>query len=98
MRYNKINKSKGILKKNKDIQHNNGKALLQHNKGSHVDLITNFYPNYKWLLWKFVSVPQNFWKDKENHRKCLDYLAKEMNIKVIDDWYNISIKVRYFCK
>ena len=51
------------------------------------------YPNFNWLPWKFISTPQNYWKQIENQRKCLDYLTKELNIKEMDDWYKVSVNV-----
>ena len=66
---------------------------MQHNNGSHIKLITSVYPKYDWLPWRFLNTPQNYWTDIQNQRKCLDYLAKEMGVKEMNDWYKVSLKV-----
>ena len=58
-------------------------------------MLLSAYPNYQWLPWKFNQTPKGYWKDIQNQRKCLDYLAKELNVKELDDWYNIGFEVSY---
>ena len=91
----KIKKLKKNLKiEHKDILRNYGNTLIKRNENSHIKLITSFYPNYHWLPWKFKHLPKGFWQDKQNHqRKYLDYLAKELNINDINDWYKVSVNV-----
>ena len=48
---------------------------------------------FTWLPWKFGNVPSNYWSDIQNHRKYLDWVAKELNIKSFPDWYKVSLKV-----
>lgn len=38
------------------------------------------------------KVPRGFWKLKENQKKFLDKLGKELGIKGHEDWYNITTK------
>ena len=54
------------------------------------------FPNYEWLPWKFNKVSPNFWDVPQNQRKFLDWFAKELNIKEMSDWYNVSVQVFYF--
>jgi hypothetical protein len=51
------------------------------------------YPDYNWLPWKFGKCPANYWDDVKNQRKFMDWAAKELNIKDMSDWYNVSINV-----
>ena len=59
-------------------------------------LITDIYQDYDWLPWKFNRLSIDFWKDDKFARRYLDWLANELNIKSMDDWYNISIKVTIY--
>ena len=56
-------------------------------------LLASVYPSYSWLPWRFGKCPQNFWGEISNQRKFLDWASKELNIKEMADWYNISHKV-----
>ena len=52
------------------------------------------FPEYEWLPWKFNTVPKGFWDDRANIDKYMSWLSKELNIKTIEDWYNVTQKVR----
>jgi hypothetical protein len=56
-------------------------------------LLSSTYPDYDWLPWKFTLCPRNFFNDPKNQRKFMDWAAKELNIKEMSDWYNITAKV-----
>ncbi len=47
------------------------------------------YPEYDWIPWKFKQVPRGFWADEKNHRKFFDWLAKELNMKTLQDWQSV---------
>ena len=55
-------------------------------------MITSLISDYNWVPWKFSVVPKNFWKDKNNQRKFLEYYAKENNIENQEDWYKVIDK------
>jgi hypothetical protein len=61
--------------------------------GSLLQLLSNVYPDYNWLPWKFAECPLPYWDDVKNQRKFLDWAAKELNIKEMSDWYNVTNKV-----
>jgi hypothetical protein len=42
----------------------------------------------EWVL--SSPVPCNFWKDPENHRRYAVWLAQKLNIKQLDDWYQVD--------
>jgi hypothetical protein len=50
------------------------------------------YPEYQWLPWKFDISPRNFWGNVENQRKFVEFAAKQLKIKDLSDWYNVTHK------
>jgi hypothetical protein len=36
------------------------------------------FSDYKWLPWKFSSVPNGIWESKENQREYLKWLELEL--------------------
>ena len=77
----------------KDIIQNNGSTLLKYNKDSYIKLITRVYPNYQWLPWKFTHTSRGYWKDENNVKEYMNWLSEKLNIKTMEDWYNISSEV-----
>jgi hypothetical protein len=70
--------------------------LLNKYSNSTSILLSKLYPEYDWLPWKFAICPRNFWDDIENQRKFMDWAAKELKVKDMSDWYNVSQRVFYF--
>jgi hypothetical protein len=48
------------------------------------------YPEHDFYEWCFGMVPRNFWKKNENYRRFFDWLGKKLNVKKLEDWYNVS--------
>lgn len=48
---------------------------------------------YRWIAWKFAKVPQGFWNSPNNQRLFFDWMAEDMNMKTLEDWYNVSVEV-----
>jgi hypothetical protein len=71
----------------------NGNSVLRHYGGSVVKLMATVYPEYEWLPWKFEHSPKNYWENVSNQRRFMDWAAKELNVKDMSDWYNVSVKV-----
>jgi hypothetical protein len=63
--------------------------------GTHSQLLASMYPGYDWLPWKFAKCPQNYWEDTKNQRKFMDWAGKELKVKEMSDWYNITLNVKY---
>ena len=76
----------------KDFKNNYGGGLLTYYNGSSIDLVTSMYPEHNWIIWKFKFVTNNYWKNKENHKKYIEWLGKELGYTTMEDWYNISVK------
>ena len=79
----------------KDIADLGGKALLNQPGNSIPTILSVVYPEHEWLPWKFDSCPRHFWTVPANQRKFMDWAAKELNIKDMSDWYNITYQVYY---
>ena len=44
------------------------------------------------FLGNFIKTPKNYWLNIENQRKYFDWLSNKLNIKSMEDWYNIRIE------
>jgi hypothetical protein len=73
-----------------------GGRLLYFYSNSLIKLLTATFPNYEWLPWKFQSSPRDFWTDVNNQRKFMEWAAKELKIKEMSDWYQVTLKVGNF--
>ena len=58
-------------------------------------LLVTVYPDIEQEIppWRFHDLPPKFWNNKENHKKFINYLAKELNIKTQEDWYHVTNEV-----
>jgi hypothetical protein len=61
-------------------------------------LLSNLYPEYEWLPWRFQKCPNNYWNNINNHKKFVEWASKELNIKEMSDWYKVSIQVTHDLK
>jgi hypothetical protein len=55
-------------------------------------MLSKVYPEYEWLPWKFRN-NSNHWGNIENQRKCMDWIAVQLEIKEFKDWYKIKAEV-----
>ena len=73
-------------------------SLLLAENTSLYNVISSVYPEYEWLPWRFEKVPKHYWDSLENQRKFIEWAGKELQIKEMSDWYNVSNKVyKYLC-
>jgi 5-methylcytosine-specific restriction endonuclease McrA len=80
----------------KEIRSIGGFGLLQEYKHSMFDLLTKMYPEHKWTPWEINKVTVNYWEDESNRKKAVDWAGKQLNVKQLDDWYNVLQKVKGF--
>jgi hypothetical protein len=74
----------------KDFVSNSGSFLLKSiYKNSPSKAVMSAFPSHKWLIWKFSSVPNGFWKNRENQLAYTTYLGEILGYKSMDDWYNV---------
>ena len=71
-----------------------GGGPLLNKHGSLYNLLKTVYPEYPWIAWKFPKVPIHFWNSKENQIKFMEWAKSQLQIKEVDDWYNVSTRVR----
>jgi hypothetical protein len=56
-------------------------------------LLSTIFPDFEWIPWKFIQCPRNFWDKEENQKKFIDWAGKQLKIKEMSDWYNVTQKV-----
>jgi hypothetical protein len=66
--------------------------------GSPSLLLSEIFPDYDWLPWKFERCPNGFWDNIRNQKKFLEWAANELKIKNMSDWYNVSKQVTGYLK
>ncbi len=82
----------------KEIKKIGGQYLLE-SKGSFFELITETYPEYNWLPWKFNTFSSKSLVINPNKRQqYVKWLSNQLNIKEMDDWYKIKPEVKILCK
>ena len=72
----------------KAVLERHGKMLLS-KVGLH-NALADLYPEFEWHIWKFNSVPNNYWRSEKNVKKYLKWLGKELGFKKPNDWYQVS--------
>ena len=53
-------------------------------------ILTGIYPEQHWKLLKMKHLPNNFWQNKENHRKILDEIGEELGISTLEEWNKVT--------
>jgi hypothetical protein len=85
-----------ISLKNKDFCEIGGESILRVKyRYSLYALLSAIYPDYQWLPWKFINCPRNWWDDKKNQKKFMDWAAQQLSIKEDNDWYKVTYKVSF---
>ena len=67
-----------------------GGLLGQYYNDSFTKLLKALYPNYNWFEWKFYNVKRGFWKNKENHKKYIEWLKQELGYTNMEDLYKMT--------
>ena len=44
-------------------------------------------------MWKFNHTPKEFWNDENNVNLYMDWLSEKLNMKTMEDWYNVTNEV-----
>ena len=52
-------------------------------------MVMELMPEYPWIEWKFLSVPRIYWESMENQKKFINWIAKELKIESMDQWYQL---------
>jgi hypothetical protein len=79
-----------------DIVKNQGSGLISRYNNSIIEFLKYYYPEKEFLPWKFYRVGNNYWKDINNRKYCLNWLVKKLNLTTFEDYYKLSLKM--FCE
>ena len=55
-------------------------------------LLKAVYPEHKWDLSKFKTVPFGYWNVKENQKNFMDDLGKQLGFESMQDWYQLTFE------
>jgi len=55
-------------------------------------LLQEIYPEHKWILRKFGTVPKGYWDSLENQRDFVEWLGIKLGFKMMEDWYKVNVK------
>eukprot|EP01122_Echinamoeba_exundans_P003379 TRINITY_DN13490_c0_g1_i1.p1 TRINITY_DN13490_c0_g1~~TRINITY_DN13490_c0_g1_i1.p1 ORF type:complete len:813 (-),score=56.65 TRINITY_DN13490_c0_g1_i1:127-2565(-) len=70
---------------------NHGSSLLAHYfKNSPSLLVRRMMPDHPWVEWRFNMVGNGFWAAWDNRKAYFDWLAKELHLASMEDWYRVK--------
>ena len=58
--------------------------------GSWMKFLMEFNPDYEFVPWKFICLPNGFWKEHHNLRKYFEWLATIKGFKYMADFYTLK--------
>eukprot|EP01118_Nematostelium_gracile_P015920 TRINITY_DN6480_c0_g2_i1.p1 TRINITY_DN6480_c0_g2~~TRINITY_DN6480_c0_g2_i1.p1 ORF type:complete len:190 (-),score=30.60 TRINITY_DN6480_c0_g2_i1:134-703(-) len=67
-----------------------GKGLLRKYKSSPSCLVMSMFTEHKWDVSKFAR-RKGIWDDLQLQRNVMSDLAKRLNIKKMEDWYDVGV-------
>jgi hypothetical protein len=50
--------------------------------------LKTLFPDQDWSTMQKTSSP-GYWEDKNNQVKAIEHIAAKLNVRTLDDWYNI---------
>lgn len=77
---------------NNDFTRNKGGAFLLHYRSSVSAAVMAYLPNHDWTPWCFKKIPKGLWKSRQNRRRYMDWLARQLDLKGPDGWYSVTQK------
>ena len=61
-----------------------------------MDLLTQVYPEYPWLPWKFTGFStKNLVTNPQKRQVFIEWMANQLNIKELNDWHKIKAEVNF---
>lgn len=48
------------------------------------------FPEHQWKDYLFAGLPSGYWSELSHRKKALSDVAKALNIKYWEDWYNVT--------
>lgn len=75
----------------RDFRKNCGRGLLYTRfRDSVYQAVCDYRPDFDWLPWKFRTCPNGYWTDAANRCRYLNWLATELGLNDIEDWYSVT--------
>jgi hypothetical protein len=65
--------------------------FIKNKYGNLLNALKDIYPQHPWDASQFSVRPKGTWNNLDMQKKQLERLAEELNIKHLDDWYNVSL-------
>jgi len=72
------------------LEARHGRRLLSLFKSSPLAIMQDCFPQQQWLEWRFCQVPGRFWRNPRNRHRCMNWLGKQLRIRRLEDWYQVS--------
>jgi hypothetical protein len=72
-----------------DFNANYGNQCLKLYGGSPITALEDCFPRYTWNEWMFARVPVGFWRKRQNRKRYIRWLGKELKFRKPEDWYNV---------
>lgn len=79
----------------KDLDSIDKEKALDQNQ-SLPQILSDVFPEYNWLPWKFNACPPSYWDDPSNQRKFLDWVSAHYGIKNQSDWTKLTPGVHFY--
>lgn len=79
-----------VVRKSHFVTNRGGGMLHNCYRDSVVSAMQDYRPEFDWSPWKFCSVPQGFWKDKERRLAYMKWLGAQLGYSAHADWYDIT--------
>eukprot|EP00028_Trichosphaerium_sp_Am-I-7-wt_P015677 CAMPEP_0168513156 /NCGR_PEP_ID=MMETSP0405-20121227/3268_1 /TAXON_ID=498012 /ORGANISM="Trichosphaerium sp, Strain Am-I-7 wt" /LENGTH=240 /DNA_ID=CAMNT_0008531881 /DNA_START=45 /DNA_END=764 /DNA_ORIENTATION=- len=73
----------------KVFEHGGGSVMNRYS-GCISKALQHMFPKHNWEPFDFTRAPRYYWNDMNNQRNKLDAMAEKMNMKHLDDWYNVT--------
>lgn len=68
-----------------------GTGLLHHIfHNSPSAAVVDTFPEHKWERFKFKVVPHGYWDVASNRREYMGWLAQQLGLRTLEDWYKID--------
>jgi hypothetical protein len=79
-----------------EVKQRGGSTIIgRYYGGSLYKTLKAIYPEHDWDLLKKSKSTGIFWNDPQNQRKCFDWVAKQLNIEHLDQWYKVTASDLY---
>ena len=78
-----------------DMSEYGGITLLHLYNNSPSKALQSVYPEHKWMIWRFKTMPHGYLNepiDSTEVTRMLDWLGEHLSIKNLEDWYRVSMK------